>query len=102
SELDMCQAVFYKAGDVEINDDFRLVSHNPGIVMLKMNGSNVEKISVADPNRELKNFHLAISEKIENPGEYLNAVWDEKEQLTRITIRLPQGNYAGDSVTIEL
>ncbi|MCA1760468.1 MAG: polysaccharide lyase beta-sandwich domain-containing protein, partial [Bacteroidales bacterium] len=102
SGLNMCQAVFYKGGEVEINDEFRLVSDNPGIVMLKMNGNKVEKISVADPNRDLKNFHLSISEKIENSGEYLNAVWDEKEKLTHITILLPQGNYAGGSVTIQL
>ncbi|HKK10410.1 MAG TPA: polysaccharide lyase family 8 super-sandwich domain-containing protein, partial [Bacteroidales bacterium] len=102
NELNMYQAVFYKAGEVEINNNFKLVADNPGIVMLKMNGSNVEKISVADPNRELKNFCFSISERLENPGQYLNAVWDKKEKLTHITIRLPQGNYAGGSVTIEL
>ena len=102
NKLQMFQAVFYKAGEVEINDDFKLVTDNPGIVMLKMNGDKVEKISVADPNREMKQFHLSISEKIDNPGEYLNAVWDENEKLTHITILLPQGNYAGDSVTIKL
>lgn len=102
NKLQMCQAVFYKAGEVEVDDNFKLVTDNPGIVILKMNGNSVEKISVADPNRELKKFHISISGKIENPGEYLNAVWDEKEELTHITILLPQGNYAGDSVTIKL
>lgn len=101
-QLEMCQVVFYKAGEIKIADDFRLVCDNPGIVMLKMNGDKVEKISVADPNRELKQFHLSVSEKIETRGEYLNAVWDEKAKLTHITILLPQGNYAGDSVIIKL
>ena len=102
TNLGICQAVFYKAGEIEFSDGFKLGTDNPGIVMLKMNGGKVEKISVSDPNRELAKFHLSISGKIENPGEYLNAVWNEKEKLTHITILLPQGNYTGDSVTIKL
>ena len=100
--LDMCQVIFYKAGEVEVADGFKLVSDNPGIVMLKMDGNKVTKISVADPNRELDNYHLSISEKIENPGQYLDAVWDSKKELTHITIRLPQKNYRGASTTIGL
>jgi chondroitin AC lyase len=100
--LDIFQVVFYKAGEVEIANGFKLVSDNPGIVMLKMDGKKVTKISVADPNRELNNYHLSISEKIENPGQYLDAVWDAKKELTHITIRLPQKNYRGASVSIKL
>ena len=100
--LDICQVVFYKAGEVEVADGFKLVSDNPGIVILKMDGNKVTKISVSDPNRELNNYHLSISEKIEDPGQYLDAVWDAKKKLSHITIRLPQKNYRGASVSIKL
>ncbi len=100
--LDMCQVVFYKAGEIEVADGFKLVSDNPGIVMLKMDGNKVTKISVTDPNRELDNYHLSISEKIENSGQYLDAVWDAQNKQTHITIRLPQKNYRGASVSIKL
>ncbi len=102
TKLGICQAVFYKAGELDISDSFKLVTDNPGMVMLKMDGDRVTKISVSDPNREQVDFHLAISQKVLNPGQYLDAVWNEKEQMTHITIRLPQKNYSGASVTIKL
>ncbi len=101
-KLGICQAVFYEAGELQVSDDFKLTTDNPGMVMLKMNGDRITKISVSDPNREQKDFHLSISQKITNPGQYLNAVWDENENMTHITIRLPQKNYTGASVTIKL
>lgn len=102
TQSQICQVVFYKAGEIEIAEKFKLVSDHPGIVMLKMDGDKVTKISVQDPNRELDNFHLSISQKITNPGPYLNAVWDAKSSVTHITIRLPRLNYRGASTTINL
>ncbi len=102
TELGICQAVFYEAGELNVSDNFKLVTDNPGMVMLKMDGDRVTGISVSDPNREQGYFHLAISQKVTNPGQYLNALWDEKEGMTHITIRLPQKNYTGSSVTIKL
>ncbi|MCG6189738.1 polysaccharide lyase family 8 super-sandwich domain-containing protein [Maribellus maritimus] len=101
-ELQICQVVFYKAGELDISNNLKLVSEHPGIVMLKMEGDKVSKITVADPNRELDNYHLSISQKIANPGEYLDATWNAKENLTNITIRLPRKNYRGASVSIKL
>lgn len=100
--LNICQAVFYKAGEVQLNQNLKLVSENPGIIMVKTINGKVTEISVTDPNRELGKMHLAISEKIEKQGENYNTVWDEKKGLSEISIDLPQGNYAGQSVTIEL
>ena len=100
--LDICQVVFYKAGEIEVGGDFKLVSDNPGIVMLKMDGNKVAAISVSDPNRELYNYNLSVSEKIDNPVPDLDAVWDAKEKMTHITIKLPQRDYSGASTTIDL
>ena len=50
--------------------------------MLKMNGDKIEKISASDPSRKLGKLHIGISGNSE------------------VTIDLPQGNYAGDSVTV--
>ena len=102
NELELCQVVFYEAGEVEITKGYKLVSDHPGIVMIKMNGNKISKISVTDPTRELDNYHLSVSEKITNPGQYLEAAWDEKQKMTDITIRLPRKNYRGASVTINL
>jgi chondroitin AC lyase len=94
--------VFYKGGELEIVENLKLVSDNPGIVMLKMKNGQVTEISVADPNRELTRFNLEVSAQFEKSGENFTAVWNASQGTTRISIELPQDNYAGDSVTIKL
>ncbi|HDR50491.1 MAG TPA: chondroitin lyase, partial [Mariniphaga anaerophila] len=100
--LGICQAVFYKGGEVDITENLKLVSDNPGIVMLKMNNGKITEISVADPNRELTGFNLSVSAKMEKKGENFSTVWNAGNGVTHISIELPQDNYAGDSVTIQL
>jgi chondroitin AC lyase len=102
TDLGICQAVFYKGGELEIAENLKLVSDNPGIVMLKMKNGQVTEISVADPNRELTWFNLGVSAQFEKSGENFTAVWNASQGTTRISIELPQDNYAGDSVTIKL
>ncbi len=102
SGLNMCQAVFYKAGEVQVTDSLKLECHSPGMVLLKLEGENVSRISVSDPNRELGKIHLSVSAKIERFGEGFKAVWNDGEKVTEIAIELPRDNYAGQSVTIDL
>ncbi|SFS31720.1 chondroitin AC lyase [Porphyromonadaceae bacterium NLAE-zl-C104] len=98
---DICQAVFYKGGEVNIGDNLTLSSDNPGIVMVKMKNGAITKISVSDPNRELTRFNLFVSVRIEGGGDNWHAVWHAAKGGSHIVIELPYGNYAGDSVTVE-
>jgi chondroitin AC lyase len=100
--LQICQAVFYKAGEIQVSEKLKLICDNPGIVMIKMNGERVIEISVTDPNRELGKFHLSISAKTEKTGDNFSAVWNEKPGFTNISVDLPKTVYAGQSVTINL
>jgi len=102
SGLKICQAVFYKSGEIQVSEKLKLVCDNPGIVMIKMNGDKLSGISVADPNRELGRFHLSLSLKLETGGDNFKAVWNEKDGLTNISVDLPKDVYAGSSVTIKL
>ena len=99
--LNMAQLVFYKAGEVQISDEINLKSESPGIVLVKIKGEKITEISVADPNRELDKMHISISTQINTKGENFKAVWDEKEQVSEISIDLPKENYAGKSVSVK-
>ena len=100
--LKMVQAVFYKSGELQVSDGIILSSDNPGIVLLKFDGQTVEEITVSDPNRELGKFHISISSRVEQEGDTFDAVWNEKEKMSEISIDLPQGVYAGKSTTLDL
>lgn len=98
--LGICQAVFYKTGEIQISENLKLVCHHPGIIMVKMKGNKVSEISVTDPNRELGRFQLSLSGKLDKTGENFVAVWNAKTSQTDLTIELPQSVFAGSSVTI--
>ncbi|NOR76105.1 MAG: chondroitin lyase, partial [Draconibacterium sp.] len=102
SGLKMFQAVFYKAGEVQIIENLKLRCEAPGIVIIQAQQDNGVKITVADPNRKLGKMLLSVSTKIEKRGKNFKSVWNEKEGMSEISIDLPQGNYAGSSVTINL
>lgn len=102
SVLNICEAVFYKAGEVQITDDLKLTSDSPGIVIIKTDGQNILEISASDPNRELRKISLAVSSKIEKKGQGYRSIWNEEEAVSEISIDLPQGHYSGKSVTIKL
>jgi chondroitin AC lyase len=102
SRLQICQAVFYKAGELKISDKLKITCDHPGIVMIKTDGEKIMQISLADPNRELGRFHFSVSARFEMVGDNFNAVWNETKGTTEISADLPQGAYAGKSVTIKL
>jgi chondroitin AC lyase len=100
--LNICQAVFYTSGDIQLSEKIKLGLDSPGVVMLKTDGQAIKAISVADPSRKLGKLHLSISAKIEKKAADFNAVWNPEKGISEITIELPQTVYAGQSVSINL
>jgi len=102
SGLNICQMVFYTSGEIKVSENLTIGMDGPGTVMLKTEGSAVRQISVADPSRKLGKIHVTVSQKMEKSGENFRSFWNEKKRVSEISIDLPQGVYAGQSVTIEL
>lgn len=100
--LGIVELVFYKLGEINLSEKVKLSSDSPGIIMVKLAGDQILEISDNDPNRELRKMHLSISSKIETENENFKPVWNEKERVSEVTIDLLQGNFAGNSVTINL
>ncbi|MCB0840667.1 MAG: chondroitin lyase, partial [Bacteroidetes bacterium] len=84
----------------QLADGMKLRCESPGIIILRFGQSGKVSLTVSDPNRELGKIHLSISKKMEGEGENFSAYWNEKEQLSEISIDLPKGNYQGSSVTV--
>jgi chondroitin AC lyase len=100
-DLSLCQIVFYKSGRINISPSVQIESESPGIVMIKTEGETVKKLSVSDPTRKLARIHVSVSTRIEKNGDHFKAIWDESKKVSEVTIDLPQGVYAGKSITVE-
>ncbi|MDZ7606238.1 MAG: hypothetical protein U5K79_11780 [Cyclobacteriaceae bacterium] len=51
---------------------------------------------------ELDKIHISVTAKVEGLSDKLTATWDDVAKMSQITIDLPDGVYAGQSVTVEL
>ncbi|WP_158967144.1 polysaccharide lyase family 8 super-sandwich domain-containing protein [Paraglaciecola sp. L3A3] len=100
--LGLYQAVFYKAGVIELEENIILSASSPGIFLLEIKGGNVTKITASDPSHYLQELHFSLSTRILAEQENYKSVWDEKKQKSNISISLPQGVYTGSSVSITL
>lgn len=102
SKLNIYQVIFYTSGEIQLSESLKIGIDSPGIVMIKEEGAKVSAVSVADPGRKLGRIHLTLSEKTDRSGENFRARWEPRMGATHFSIDLPQGVYAGKSVTINL
>jgi len=100
--LNICQLVFYKAGEVEISDGYTVKMDSPGMAMLKMNEVRIDELSISDPSRKLTRVTLTIPGIYNTRGENFRTLPDKNKNSTLIIIDLPTDVYAGSSVTIKL
>ncbi len=100
--LGVCQIAFYQAGAVEIAEDIAVRSHSQGMVMLTLQDRRIDRITVADPSRELSKMRITVSGMYNARGDHFVTVPDSTQQTTSIEVSLPQGVYAGKSRVIEL
>ena len=75
-------AVFYSGGSVRLGD-VMLTADTPMMILVYAKQGKAERIAVSDPSRKLLKAHFSVNGA-------------EKH------IQLPQGDYAGESITIEL
>jgi len=100
--LNVCEVVFYQAGQIEIAAGLKVGMESPGVAVFKTDGSKIKAITVADPSRKLSRIHLRINAKIDKKGANFSSTWNDAKGINEIAIDLPQTVYAGKSVTVEL
>jgi chondroitin AC lyase len=102
SKRNISQLAFYKAGKVEISNDTAVSMDSQGMAMIKMSGNKIETLSVSDPSRKLNRMTMTVSGIYHSKSDNFFTIPNKKEHNTLIVIDLPQGVYAGKSVTIDM
>ncbi|MDP4680517.1 MAG: polysaccharide lyase beta-sandwich domain-containing protein [Cyclobacteriaceae bacterium] len=100
-KLDICQLAFYQAGEVEVSEGSSIKMDSQGMVIVKMKDNKISKMSIADPSRKLSRALITISGIYETTGDGYSLYPDMDQNKTLMIVDLPQGVYAGKSVTIK-
>jgi chondroitin AC lyase len=86
---------FYKAGSVmDKIKKLTLTVDLPVLVLLQESAAAFE-LSVANPLNKSGIVTIQINRKLNGEG----CVWSDKTKMTTVTISLPGGNYAGETIT---
>lgn len=99
-ELGLSQIVFYEPGEITIANGITVSAETPGMVMVKNSGPEIKELTVSDPSRQLDTIRLRISARLEGAGARWKTTWNEAEGYTTFQVNLPEGEYAGQSVTV--
>ncbi len=102
NKLGICQAAFYKAGELQVSENLKILMDSQGMVMLKTEGNQVKELTVSDPSRKLSQMQVTITGVYEKSGVDFSAFPDKTQNKTLLVVDLPQGVYAGKSLNISL
>lgn len=98
----IAQMAFHKAGEVNVANNLKLSLDSQGMAMLKMQGEKIQELTVSDPSRKLKSLLVTLSGKHTAKGENFTILpQSEGDNSTAILVELPNGVYAGKSVTLK-
>lgn len=99
-DLSMGQIVFYEKGKITLPNGKIIASTAEALVMVKMNGSEISEITVADPSRKLMEVELDLGAAFHGHGP----IWlasSKGQGTSNLRIVLPSGDQAGKSVTVK-
>lgn len=100
--LGIYQMAFYRSGSLTIDPDKTVSLFSQGMLMIAMKEDRIVQIVVADPSRKLGKMVFEVSGLYQTQSEQAIAYPDEKRQTTRFVVDLPQGVYAGKSLSFLL
>lgn len=100
--LEQTQAVFYQEGALYLPDGSSVIVDQPGILLVKQNKESIQSLTVADPTRGRDQFRISLQGKYKRTTREVQTKYNSSSNTTQIWIDLPQGVYAGKSITVEL
>lgn len=92
--LEMAQIVFYQHGSIDLPNGQQLGLDSPGIIMASFREDRIESIWVSDPSRKLAILQL-------HTGWKDGSAAGKSKQSEVISVKLPAGEFAGQSIAVE-
>jgi chondroitin AC lyase len=95
--LRLTQAAFYRRGRLKVPGGLSVAVDKPCLVMVEESAGAV-RLSVSNPENEPGTIVVEIGARLTGPG----CIWQERKRVTRVSVELPSGVYAGQTAVIAL
>jgi chondroitin AC lyase len=100
-ELNISEIVFYKPGNIKLENNIILAATNPCIAMVRLKGRSIDEISVSDPTEKLSSLQLSVNLPVKTSGDNWHSVWNKEKKESMISIDLPKAEMAGEGVIMK-
>ena len=100
--LGQVHLAFYKAGEIEIGKGQKVKMESHGMALLKNVNGKITELILSDPSRNLNKIMITLPGIYSLKGEGVLSIPNATSKNTMLIIDLPQGVYAGKSVSIKL
>lgn len=99
--LQLTQIVFYVPGTLSLTKAVSITAASPCMVMVKLNGEQLERLTVSDPTHKLSALQLTVSLPVAASGTGWQAKWNKEAKAGVVQIELPKGVEAGKSMMLD-
>ena len=96
------QAVFYQPGELSLENGLQLQMDHQGIIMLQLKRGKVKSFSISDPGRKLSAITFTLDGLYKTREEGIRAIRNRKSKTTQFIVQLPEGAFAGKSLSFRL
>ncbi len=93
------QAFFYKAGELKLGE-LSITARSPVAIMIQLIKGKVKALSVADPGRKLEEVQIVLNAPLNTKSDKAKIKWDSQSGTSLITVSLPQGDFAGQTMSL--
>jgi chondroitin AC lyase len=95
-ELGISEIAFYQPGRISAAS-MSIASNKPCLLLIREMGEKV-RLAASNPENQPLELSVELGKKLEGEG----CDWDEQKGVTRILLKLPEGDLAGSSVVCDL
>ena len=94
--------IFYEPETITLPGGLKVTPDKPCMLMIQYNGENIKHVTVSDPSRKSEVINFSVNLNFDLSDQNVSTKWDETTKSSIVSIKMPQDDYAGKSVVIEI
>ena len=94
--------IFYEPETISMPGDIKITPDKPCILMIQYSGDNIKRVTVSDPSRKSEVINFAVNLNFDLSDQNVSTKWDETTKSSIVSLKMPQDDYAGKSIVVEI
>ena len=94
--------IFYEPETISLRGVLKIKPDKPCMVMVQYYSGKIKRVTVSDPSRKSETINFTADMKFDLSDQNMTTKWDDAKKSTIVTLKMPQGDFAGKSVVVNI